>query len=77
MIMKNSRLYPIVILLVFYLGIILYLNTKSTKMNTQQHLGYEPFKVFSMEVDHEEWNGKLEPGRYTKSGILIIKQNGN
>ena len=46
-------------------------------MNTQQHLGYEPNKVFSMEVDHDEWHGQLEPGRYTKSGILIIKQHGN
>jgi hypothetical protein len=50
---------------------------QSTKTNTQEHLVYEPFKKFSMEVDHEEWNGKLEPGRYTKSGILIIKQNEN
>jgi hypothetical protein len=33
--------------------------------------------IFSMEVSHDEWHGKLEPGRYTKSGILIIKQNGN
>ena len=30
--------------------------------------------IFEMEVGHDEWNGKLEPGRYTKSGILIIKQ---
>lgn len=30
--------------------------------------------IFRMEVGHDDWNGKLEPGRYTKSGILIIKQ---
>lgn len=30
--------------------------------------------IFEMEVDHEEWNGKLEPGRYTKNGVLIIKK---
>lgn len=30
--------------------------------------------IFEMEVSHDEWHGKLEPGRYTKSGILIIKQ---
>lgn len=40
-------------------------------------LPYQSFKNFSMEVDHEEWHGKLEPGRYTKSGILIIKQQDN
>jgi hypothetical protein len=33
--------------------------------------------IFELEVGHDEWHGKLEPGRYTKSGILIIKQNGN
>lgn len=33
--------------------------------------------IFRMEVGHDEWNGKLEPGRYTKSGILIIKQQNN
>jgi hypothetical protein len=33
--------------------------------------------IFEMEVGHDEWHGKLERGRYTKSGILIIKQNGN
>lgn len=46
-------------------------------MNTQQVLEYEPDQHFSMEIGHDEWNGQLEPGKYTKSGILIIKQNGN
>ena len=36
---------------------------------------YESFKKFSMEVDHEEWHGKLEPGRYTKSGIKILDKH--
>ena len=35
---------------------------------------YEPYKTFEMEIDHEEWHGKLEPGRYTKNGVLIIKK---
>jgi hypothetical protein len=30
--------------------------------------------IFEMEVGHDQWHGKLEPGRYTKSGILIIKK---
>lgn len=34
---------------------------------------YEPYKPFSMEVDHEEWHGKLEPGKYNKNGIKISK----
>jgi hypothetical protein len=37
---------------------------------------YEPYKPFSMEVDHAEWHGKLEPGRYTKSGIKILDKHG-
>lgn len=75
--MKSLKIYLIVILSAFYLVTILYLSTQSTMTNTQTHLEYKPYKVFSMEVDHEEWYGQLEPGRYTKSGILIIKQNGN
>lgn len=75
--MKNLKIYLIVILSVFYLVTILYLSTKSTKMNTQQVLEYEPDQHFSMEIGHDEWNGQLEPGKYTKSGILIINQNGN
>lgn len=72
--MKNLKIFPIAILLLFYLVTILYLHTQSTKMNTQAVLVYEPYKAFSMEVDRDVWNQKLEPGRYTKSGILIIKQ---
>jgi hypothetical protein len=36
---------------------------------------YEPYKSFAMEVDHVEWYGKLEPGRYTKSGIKILQKH--
>lgn len=32
------------------------------------------FKKFSMEIGHDEWTGQLEQGKYTKSGILIIKK---
>jgi hypothetical protein len=46
-------------------------------MNMERISEYKPYKPFSMEVSHDEWHGKLEPGKYTKSGILIIKQHGN
>ena len=35
---------------------------------------YQPYKAFAITVEETVWNGKLEPGRYTKSGIKIIKQ---
>jgi len=45
-------------------------------MNTQTLSGYEPYENFGIVVDEFKWEGKLQPGRYTKSGILIIKQHG-
>lgn len=36
---------------------------------------YEPYKPFSMEIGHDEWHGKLEPGRYTKNGIKILDKH--
>ena len=35
---------------------------------------YKPYEPFGMEVDHVEWNGKLEPGRYTKNGVKILRK---
>lgn len=43
-------------------------------MNTQTLSVYEPYENFGIVVDEFKWEGKLQPGRYTKSGILIIKQ---
>jgi uncharacterized membrane protein (DUF106 family) len=42
---------------------------------TQVVNNYEPYEPFAMEVDHVEWHGKLEPGRYTKSGIKILRKD--
>ncbi len=56
------------------LCLLLMLGVASCTPKEVKVLPYEPFKKFSMEVDHEEWHGKLEPGRYTKDGILIIKK---
>lgn len=44
-------------------------------MNTQTISEYEPNENFGIVVDEFKWEGKLQPGRYTKSGILIIKQD--
>lgn len=49
---------------------------KSSTDIIQQFVSESSRPIFSMEVGQEEWHGKLEPGKYTKSGILIIKQNG-
>lgn len=54
-------------------GLVLYnLFTKDQVEAKQNFKSNQP--IFRMEIGHDEWNGKLEPGKYTKSGILIIKQ---
>ena len=35
---------------------------------------YQPYRPFAITVEETTWNGKLEPGRYTKNGVKIIKQ---
>jgi hypothetical protein len=59
-------------------GLVIYnLLTKEVKKIEQRFVLKSNKPIFEMEVDRDYWNQKLEPGRYTKSGILIIKQNGN
>jgi hypothetical protein len=48
--------------------------TKEVKQIEQRFVLKVNKPIFEMEVDRDYWNQKLEPGRYTKSGILIIKQ---
>ena len=43
---------------------------KIANVNTNEQ--YEPFGVV---VEESIWTGELEPGRYTKSGIKILKKN--
>lgn len=50
------------------------LGVASCTPKKESMLPYEPYKPFSIVVSQDEWHGKLEPGRYTKSGVLIIKQ---
>jgi hypothetical protein len=56
------------------LCLLLMLGVASCTQEEPKVLPYQPFKKFSMEVDHEEWHGKLEPGRYTKNGVLILEK---
>jgi hypothetical protein len=56
-------------------GLVIYnLLTKESKQIKQRFVLKVNKPIFEMEVDRDVWNQKLEPGRYTKSGILIIKQ---
>ena len=48
--------------------------TKEIKQIEQRFVLKVNKPIFEMEVDRDYWNQKLEFGRYTKSGILIIKQ---
>ena len=56
-------------------GLVIYnLLTKESKQIKQRFVLKVNKPIFEMEVDRDVWNQKLEPGKYTKSGILIIKQ---
>jgi hypothetical protein len=56
-------------------GLVIYnLLTKEIKQIEQRFVLKANKPIFEMEVDRDVWNQKLEDGRYTKSGILIIKQ---
>jgi hypothetical protein len=56
-------------------GLVIYnLLTKEIKQIEQRFVLKVNKPIFEMEVDRDYWNQKLEAGRYTKSGILIIKQ---
>lgn len=60
----------IMILFMIFWGYLKFTLTKEVKIEP-----YESYKPFGMEVSHEEWHGKLEPGRYTKSGIKILSKH--
>lgn len=72
--MKKQNLFLIAIPLVLLLITILLWSLGLPMMNTQTTLEYEPYKPFGIVVNETTWSGKLQEGKYTKSGILIIKQ---
>jgi len=74
--MKKLKTFLIATLLALLPTTILLWNLSFPMMNTQTLSGYEPYENFGIVVDEFKWEGKLQPGRYTKSGILIIKQHG-
>jgi hypothetical protein len=45
--------------------------TLTTEVRTETWKSNENFAIV---VDEFKWEGKLQPGRYTKNGVLIIKQ---
>ncbi len=75
--MKKLKTFLIATLLALLPTTILLWNLSFPMMNTQILSVYEPYENFGIVVDEFKWEGKLQPGRYTKSGILIIKQQDN
>jgi hypothetical protein len=72
--MRRLKISLIVIQLALLLIITLSWIGTSPMMNTQQPLEYKPNQTFVLVVDEFKWEGKLQPGRYTNNGVLIIKQ---
>lgn len=73
--MKKQRTLLMLILLALLPTTILLWNLNFPMMNTQTISEYEPYENFGIVVDEFKWEGKLQQGRYTKNGILIIKQH--
>jgi hypothetical protein len=72
--MKYIKLLTLCVIIGFTGMVIYNLLTKEIKHIEQEFVLKSNKPIFQMEVDTDVWNGKLEEGRYTKSGILIIKQ---
>lgn len=69
--MKKYLVEVMIIIMIIFIAFWAYVKVTITD---EVIVPYEPYKPFGIIVDETTWNGKLEPGRYTKSGIKIIKQ---
>lgn len=70
---KTYLLEVILIIILFFVVVSLYLRyTVLQPLHVQN--AYESNENFGVVVDEFKWEGKLQPGRYTKNGVLIIKQ---
>jgi hypothetical protein len=70
---KTYLLEVILIIILFFVAVSLYLRYTVLQPLQVQNT-YEPNENFGVVVDEFKWEGKLQPGRYTKNGVLIIKQ---
>jgi heme/copper-type cytochrome/quinol oxidase subunit 2 len=70
---KTYLLEVILIIILFFVAVSLYLRY-TVLQPLQVQNAYEPNENFGVVVDEYKWEGKLQPGRYTKNGVLIIKQ---
>jgi len=66
--------YYLIIFASTAIALFFWLQSKNQKPKEDNRIYTWRYKKFSMEVGRDEWNGKLEQGEYTKSGILKIKQ---
>jgi hypothetical protein len=57
------------------LCLLLMLGVASCKQEERKVDLYQPYRPFGIVVEETTWNGKLESGRYTKSGIKVLKKH--
>jgi uncharacterized alpha/beta hydrolase family protein len=70
--MKKYIIEVIIIIMILFMIFWAYVKfTVTQEVKVEPHQPYEPFGIV---VDETTWDGKLEPGRYTKSGIKILKK---
>lgn len=73
MYLKSKQVIPALTITLF-VTIVILLNLKFPYVEKQTHVEYQHNEEFGMVVDEYKWEGKLQPGRYTNNGVLIIKQ---
>jgi uncharacterized alpha/beta hydrolase family protein len=69
--MKKYIVEVMIIIMIIFMIFWAYVRFTITEQVSNE---YKPYEPFGMEVDHVEWNGKLEPGRYTKNGVKILRK---
>jgi hypothetical protein len=82
--MKNNKMKKtyiieaIIVILILFVVFWTYLRLKAmAEINTTYYnrLQYKPYEPFGIIMEETTWDGKLEPGRYTKSGIKILNKH--
>ena len=70
--MRKYLIEVIIIIMIIFMVFWAYVKfTLTTEVRVES---WRSNQTFGVVVDEFKWEGKLQPGRYTKNGVLIIKQ---
>jgi hypothetical protein len=70
--MRKYLIEVIIIMMIIFMVFWAYVKfTLTTEVRVES---WRSNQTFGVVVDEFKWEGQLQPGRYTKNGVLIIKQ---